>query len=794
MDILNEISDDTLLIIPVSLQEKIIKEIRQKQKLLNVKFITLDTFFKKYYFSYDEEAIYYLMNKYNYKYEIAEMYLSNLIYLEKKEYQNEKIEFLQKIKNELDEQELLKYNPMFKDYLRRTNVIVWGYDTLDKFEQKTLNNLTNVKIIYPSSNNYNHTIYQFNSIDEEVIFVANQICKLIDNNIDINKIKLANVQNEYIDIIKKVFFFYNLPVDLKEKEAIYSTTMAKTFLNNYHSSLEECLKSLDIYDLQNVDNLSIYNQLIKICNSCSTFNNEKTIREFLIHKLKHTYITDTKLANKIEIVDIANNIIDDDQYVFLLSFNQGVYPTIYKDDDYFTNYDKKVLELEDINQKNINSKKMAFNAIKRIKNLIISYKLKSLTGDYSISNINETLNYEIKTSDDLYGYSNEYNKILLASYMDNLIKYGDKNNNLDLLYANYNILYMNYNNKYEKIDDKLLLKALNNKLLLSYSSVNNYYKCNFRYYLSNILKLDIYEETFMINVGTIFHAVLSQAFDENFDFGYTYDIEIKKVFKCLSAKEKFFLNKLQKELLFVINTIKNQYNYSTLDKALYEEKVYINKDKNIKVTFMGVIDKLLYKDIDNKTVVAIIDYKTGNQSIKLSSAKYGIDMQLPIYVYLAKNTNKIKNVEVAGFYLQKILDNEIVKDYKHTYEQLKRDRLKLLGYSNKDERVLSLFDKTYKDSEIIHSMRLKNDGGFYYYSKIIDNKQIDNLVDMVDKKIDMAIDNILNAEFDINPKRIGSNCGCDFCKFKDICYVEEKDYIDLEEISDNDFLGGDLDA
>ena len=30
-------------------------------------------------------------------------------------------------------------------------------------------------------------------------------------------------------------------------------------------------------------------------------------------------------------------------------------------------------------------------------------------------------------------------------------------------------------------------------------------------------------------------------------------------------------------------------------------------------------------------------------------------MQLPIYLYLVKNTNKLKNVEVTGIYLQKII-------------------------------------------------------------------------------------------------------------------------------------------
>ena len=56
---------------------------------------------------------------------------------------------------------------------------------------------------------------------------------------------------------------------------------------------------------------------------------------------------------------------------------------------------------------------------------------------------------------------------------------------------------MTYNNKYTKIDPRTLKRYLKNNLNLSYSAINNYYHCSFKYYLSNILNINIYEETFM---------------------------------------------------------------------------------------------------------------------------------------------------------------------------------------------------------------------------------------------------------------------------------------------------------
>ena len=55
--------------------------------------------------------------------------------------------------------------------------------------------------------------------------------------------------------------------------------------------------------------------------------------------------------------------------------------------------------------------------------------------------------------------------------------------------------------------------------------------------------------------------------------------------------------------------------------------------------------------------------------------------------------------------------------------------------------------------------------------------------------IDDAFSNILSANFDINPKRIGkNNVGCAFCKYKDICFMKEEDVVELEEHTNLDFL------
>ena len=190
-------------------------------------------------------------------------------------------------------------------------------------------------------------------------------------------------------------------------------------------------------------------------------------------------------------------------------------------------------------------------------------------------------------------YSNLYNKIKLASSKDLYSKYNTINSELPILNSNYTL--EKYNNKFTGININSLYKYLNNKLNLSYTSLNNYYKCSFRYYIENILKLNVYEETFMQIVGDIFHEVLQNIFNTSKSFDDLYIEVVNKYEYNYSKKELFFLDKLKKELLFIIDTINNHNNFTNLDNELYEENVITNIEGNITIKFSGKIDKIKYK-------------------------------------------------------------------------------------------------------------------------------------------------------------------------------------------------------
>jgi ATP-dependent helicase/DNAse subunit B len=786
--IIDKLKNNTILVVNNNIKNEIIEIIREKS-LLNIKFMTLEELKKNYYFTYDEKTIYYLINKYHYKYDVAVKYLNNLIYIDSsKEYQDDKLKFLSKLKQELDQNNLLKYNKLFISSLKNYNLLIYNYRYLKKEELnfiEELKNITNVEVYNDNLEEYSHQyVYEFNEIDEEIVFVASRICNLIQNGIDINKIKICGINDEYNNLIKKYFNFYNLNIVINNSY-LYATKMGQEFLNNLDNGLDNAIKYLETnYKLIDEGELSLYNSIIKIINKYAWLEDITKAKELIIHDFKNHKINKKNLAKRVEIIKSLENVNDED-YIFLMNFNQAMIPNTYKDEDYLSDKLKNKLNLSNTSDLNKLSSNKWLQKIKSVKNLTITYKLHSLNGDYYLSSLADTLNLKRKKEKINYNYSNLYNKIKLTEYIDILVKYNLKSEDLSLLYNNYKeINYMTYDNKYLKVDKNKLKKYLDNSLTLSYSAINNYYHCAFRYYLSNILKLNIYEETFYTIIGNLFHYILSICFNQDINLEKKYYEYIAKQSYPFNAREKFFLDNLLKELVFIIDTIKNNNEYSTLSNTLYEEKITIDKSKaNMKIIFKGFVDKIMLDS--SNSIASIIDYKTGNPNLNLNNSIYGLDLQLPVYVYLVKN--KFPNIRIVGFYLQKILNNEISLDNKHSYEELKKDKLKLQGYSNSDENLLNLFDSNYQESKVIKGMRTTSKG--IASKKILDDVAIDKLADITDNKINEAIDKILNSDFDINPKRIGTDTiGCKYCQYKDICFMSEKDIITLKEYKNMEFL------
>ena len=782
------LEDNLLIVCPNSYKLAILKYLNDNKTILNIKFMTKSEYKKSIKFDYGIEAIHFLKNK-GMKVENAITILDNLYFIEDKDYNNEKLNKLVNYKKELDLNNLLIYDKLFSKILKRRKVIVYGYGLLNSFDKNLFSNAT---IIPFKKYDKKYDVYHFVNIQEEVEFVFQKISDLLINGIDINNISLMNINEEYYPYLKRMEEFYDIKVLLDNSDSILGTIIGKKFVNlvSESKSPNEILSILKEYEES-----SEYIYIVNLLNKYSNYNLSEYLDE-IKYELKNTKIKKKKYENVLKVKNVFDYCYDN-EYVFLMNFNSSSIPNLLMDTDYITDNICNLVGVDSKDEENGLIKENTLNYVSSISNITISYKDRSPFNKYNPSILLDNMDYIEKTYERSMNYSDKANKSVYAMYLDDLVKYGIVNDNLDKLYSTYgNNNYLEYQNDFSGLSKEKLINYLKKEkvkkealydLSLSYSSIDNFYKCGFKYYLNNILCVNLYEQTFNTIIGKVFHEVLSKMNKDNFDFDKEYQEAIdRNKFKerDFNNKELFFFEKLKKDLEYIVSVLKKHQFITSFTNMLYEHEIEIKLMDNPSVCFKGYVDKIMYKENGSETMVSIVDYKTGKQDeVNIKNLEFGLSMQLPVYLYLVSNCDKLKNIKFTGFYLQRILNLDVLKKPGKTVDELKYDSLKLDGYSTIDIDRLRMFDNTYENSEMIKSMKLKQDGTFNHYAKVLTDEEINEVLIEVKERINNAMEKILGCDFQINPKVLnGKDKSCKFCDFKDICYHQDKDYIYLDDI------------
>lgn len=785
MKILDYLCDDLLLIVPSNLKDKIIKTISKQKQLFSLKVIDDKQLKELLCFTYDILAINYISENYNVKLDVAKEYIENLYFIENIQYKSDKLNKLVKIKQELLEKNLIKQTN-YSLFFKNKKIIIYGFDVISKEFNLLLKKINApYEIVNEDYQSKENVVFSFETLEEEVDAICNQICLLVSNGVDINKIKLANVNDDYHFTLKRYFKMYNIALNLDSKTNLNNVICVKEFLSKVKSE-NDLDYSLKWFLNRYPEEYEIYNKLVNLCNKVVLIDSNRRY-EALRYLIKQTSLTNKKKVNCVECIDLSNNIFDEDEHIFVMSINQTILPKTYKDEDYLSDIEKNELRIDDSCDLNIASKQKFSCLLRKSNNLILSYKKKTPFASFtkSFSLIEENIDERKYVFNHMISYSKEANELKLAKKLDNIYKEKDNYETM-LLSSNYDIDYKQYSNEFVPFSgEKIKEYMITTKKALSYSAISNFFACGFRYFLSNILNIGKKQTIRSSEIGTVFHKVLEESIKENFDFETVYQNEALKVDDIVT---RFYLDKLKDLLKDIIEINKENLQDSRLNNVLSEKKVVVKYNLPIPIEFKGFIDRILYTVEDDKTYVAIIDFKTGNPDINIDKIQYGLSLQLPIYLYLLKHTSEFKNVVVCGFYLQKLLPKQFKAD--QDYRQTIKDNIALTGYSNSSFSILSMLDPHFEESQLIKSMRLKKDGTFGQYAKVLSSEEMDDISNQVEQKIQEALNMICDCDFEISPKVIkGINQSCRFCEFKECCFVNFNNYkyLDNQELSEEGF-------
>ena len=281
MEIIKYMIDDLLLIVPSSIKQKVIKEICKLDSFFSFKIIDEIQLKQLVCFDYSINAINYIAKNYNINHSIAKEYIESMYYFDNVTYKSNRLNILNKIKQELIDNDLLSFSPSFKNIIKDKKVIVYGFDNVSKELTFFLNKLEkDYQVISETYKEVNHTLYAFETLEEEVDALCYQISVLLHNGVDINKIKVANYNNDYLFTMKRYFKMYNIAINLNEQTPLFSYYCIKEFYNDYlnNKSIEESLKTFNpygkcVWDFERDGNVDHQTVIIKFENGATgSFN------------------------------------------------------------------------------------------------------------------------------------------------------------------------------------------------------------------------------------------------------------------------------------------------------------------------------------------------------------------------------------------------------------------------------------------------------------------------------------------------------------------------------------------
>ncbi len=280
-----DIKDNMLLICPSDIKEKILAN---NKSLVDISFMTLEEYKKRYYFDYDYHTVKYLMDTYGYTLNNAKEIIESLYFVEDKNYPNNKLNDLVKIKKELLDKNLLILDPLFNKHNKDT--FAYGYGDI---------RLNDAKVLKGTIIDKHYNIYEFDTIESELEYVYESIFELLENGIDINNIYIV-AGNEYENYFKRYNSYYDFKVNYPSDNSLYGTEAAKKFLEDIKLKGRETIYN----ELTNKDLVNILNKYLDL--------NEAY--DFIVEDLKHIKLN-KKYKDVVQVVS-NNYLFSDFDYVF----------------------------------------------------------------------------------------------------------------------------------------------------------------------------------------------------------------------------------------------------------------------------------------------------------------------------------------------------------------------------------------------------------------------------------------------------------------------------------------------
>lgn len=329
-------------------------------------------------------------------------------------------------------------------------------------------------------------------------------------------------------------------------------------------------------------------------------------------------------------------------------------------------------------------------------------------------------------------------------------------------------------------------------MVLSASSIDNYFRCPFKYFVDRGLRPeeerefssdprsigDVYHECLMIIARKIiadrdFGKKLNECSDEELE--QIISAELDRIAEgyngglfVSTANEEYRMSRIKEICAAAARAMAEQLANDSVTDAKLEEgfgrgRTFKPLEFDVDGTKVYVEGKIDRADMMDERV-RIIDYKTGGDKLDLWKMRHGYKMQLMIYMMSA-----LGDYEPAGLFYFNIKDG-------------------IASYNNKDEKKLDKNGNSLEDKKPADEFKLK--GAYLDEEGVLESmpesalgsktkmsrEEFEETRADVGKCIEEIAEGIVGGKISIRPFKENNKLVCNFCQYKAIC-KRDRDYV-----------------
>lgn len=724
----------------------------------------------------------------------------------------------------IDEKKDVNNNILMIYIVSLLNIIIknWSYESVFSFlktglvdiENKDIYELENYVIKWGVKNSkwYKEDFYyeekndlqdKINESRKKIVSIVREFKEIINTSK-----KVKDIAKGLVDFINRnniSIKIYDMADVLEEKGLYELSSEYRNSLKIFYDVLDEMVLIFDEEEM----NFDKFNSLLQIGLSKSEFG----------------IIPST--LDQVVFGDIDRTRIGEVKYLFILGMNDGIIPSIIKNEGFLNDSDREFLKengldvakgtIEQLYENQFNLYKIFSNTKEK---LYLSYPIsdkdgKTLRHSVLITKIRNIFK-NIRQSSDVI--NKDYKITLKESTFDDAIsKYKNyldtgkiEDKWIDVLnwyYINDNERFMkvikaiDYTNQTTNISRKNVENLYGNTMKTSISRLEQYRRCPFSFHLKYGLKIKEPEnfEIRSIDTGSFMHDVIDTFFkyiqekeinidelDEETLKKVIYDIieeklNMSKNYIFTSTPKYIVLTKrlakvVYESITYLVEQLRNskfkvhENEIEFKDSSKYKP-IVIELSDNKKVELTGKIDRVDIAEIDNKKYVRIIDYKSSVKDLDLNQVICGLQIQLVSYLDAITENEEINP---AGILYFNLIDT-IIKNSKNIPDEEIKEKIrkmyKMKGLIVADIDIIKAMDtrleKGFSDTIPVY---LDKEGNISKNrSSAISKKDFENLQRYSKKIIKEISTEIINGNIPIKPFYMNKKTGCDYCKYKSIC-------------------------